>query len=271
MSQPDMATRLNEAINLISAGRRAEARAILLELSEQYPRVEQIWMWLVASTDDTESRLAYLRHALDINPNNEKARTAFTRLTGEAPPTRESAVPAAPAPSRTTRSIETLVIGVLVFILIAVLVVVVTAVATQVLNPRPTPTTAPSDTPVPTKTFTSTPSITPGGPTLTFIPGKTLPASWTPAPSSTLPPTRTPLPTLTPLPSPTASRTFVLKPTNTRLPTFTPGGPPLPTRTPVYTGTPTPSNTSQPGGVTLTPEPSQAAQAVLYAPVGRRY
>lgn len=265
MSQPDMATRLNEAINLINAGRREEARTILLALSEQYPRVEQIWMWLVATTDDTEARLSYLRRVLDINPNNEKARAAYTRLTGEAPPIRETPAAPPPAPSSTTRSIETLVIGVLVFILIAVAVVVVGAVATQLLNPRPTPTTAPTLTPVPTRTFTSTPSITPGGPTLTFIPGKTLPPSWTPAPTSTTAPTRTPPPTLTPLPSSTPSPTVELKPTNTRLPSFTPGGPPLPTSTPVFTETPASPGTPQINVITRTPTPSstQASQAVM--------
>ncbi len=260
MSQPDMATRLNEAINLINAGRREEARTILLALSEQYPRVEQIWMWLVATTDDTEARLSYLRRVLDINPNNEKARVAYTRLAGEAPPLRETPAPP-PAPSASTRSIETLVIGVLIFVLIAVAVVVVATVATQLLNPRPTPTPVPTLTPVPTSTFTSTPSITPGGPTLTFIPGKTLPPSWTPAPTATPVPTRTRPPTLTPLPSPTPSPTIELRPTNTRLPTFTPGGPPLPTSTPVFSETP--AVTPQINVITRTPASTEAGQDVM--------
>jgi hypothetical protein len=263
MSQPDMATRLNEAINLINAGRREEARTILLALSEQYPRVEQIWMWLVATTDDTEARLSYLRRVLDINPNNEKARAAYTRLTGETLPIRETPASSPPAPSISTRSIETLVIGVLIFVLIAVAVVVVATVATQLLNPRPTPTPAPSLTPVPTQTFTSTPSITPGGPTLTFIPGKTLPPSWTPAPTSTPAPTRTRPPTLTPLPSPTPSPTIELRPTITHLPTFTPGGPLLPTSTPVFSETPAVTPQINVATRTPTPESTELGQDVM--------
>ena len=49
MGQPGLATRLNEAITLINAGRRAEARTILLDLSKQYPAAEQVWLWLATA------------------------------------------------------------------------------------------------------------------------------------------------------------------------------------------------------------------------------
>ncbi len=60
MMQPDMVTRLNRAIDLINAGRRAEARTILLELSQQNPNAEQVWMWLSAASENTEDRITYL-------------------------------------------------------------------------------------------------------------------------------------------------------------------------------------------------------------------
>src|SRR5260221_14151668 len=85
MSQPDLADRLNQAIDLVRAGKREEARAILIPLSQQYPNLEQVWLWLASASEDTQERINYLRRVLDINPRNERARQAYTRLTGEAP------------------------------------------------------------------------------------------------------------------------------------------------------------------------------------------
>src|SRR5258706_7770232 len=90
MSQSDLADRLNQAITLVRAGRRDEARAILIPLSQQYPNLEQVWLWLATASEDTQERITYLRRVLDINPNNDRARQAYARLTGEAPATRNS-------------------------------------------------------------------------------------------------------------------------------------------------------------------------------------
>ncbi len=238
MGQPDLANRLNEAITLINAGRRPEARAILLDLSQQHPQSESVWMWRAAAAEDTDERISYLRRVLGINPRNDKARAALTRLTGQAPPAPEG-LTAASSPQPSGQSIETLLIGILVFALVVGAVVLLTAVASNLLNPRPTATPIPSLTHTPLPTLTRTPSITPGGPTLTFPVGRTLPPSWTPQPSNTPAPTRTLADTLTPLPTFTPSQTPLPRPSWTPLPTFTPGGLGLPTRTPSPGPTPT--------------------------------
>jgi hypothetical protein len=251
MSQPDLATRLNEAIALINAGRRAEARVILLDLSQQYPGMDQVWMWLAAATDDTDERIGYLRRALSINPLNDKARAALTRLTGETPPPGADRPPSSRPSAPRGRSWETTLIGALLVIAIIALVVVVTVAISNLQQPRPTPTPAPTQTRRPIPTATDTPSITPGGPTLTPIVGFTLPPSWTPIPSATPAPTRTfvqPSLTFTP------SMTYTRRPTITLPPTITfVGSPPTsgPTRTPYPTdlvsSTPQPTVTRTPG------------------------
>src|SRR5262249_40779279 len=86
MAQSDPVNRLNEAIVLINAGQRAEARTILLDLSKRYPTMELAWLWLAWVREDTEKRISYLRKVLSINPNNEKARAALTRLARVEPP-----------------------------------------------------------------------------------------------------------------------------------------------------------------------------------------
>src|SRR5215831_3116297 len=97
MAQSDPVNRLNEAIALINAGQRAEARTILLDLSERYPTMELAWLWLASVTEDTEERIGYLRKVLSINPNNDKARAALTRLTGtELPAPPQAATSPAP-------------------------------------------------------------------------------------------------------------------------------------------------------------------------------
>ncbi len=244
MSQPDLANRLNEAINLINTGRRAEARAILLDLSQRYPDVEQVWLWLASSTEDTGERITYLRRVLAINPRNDKARTALTRLSGEAPPplpNRGSAPRSTPpAPSGpSAKSIEGGLIGILLAVIVIIIVVIGTVTVATLLQPRPTATFTPTLTRTLIPTATLTPTITPGGPTLTPVVGATLPPSWTPQPSMTLPPTRTLAPSWTPRPSNTPSQTSLpksplpLPPQRSpgakgTLPTVTPGGPAQP-------------------------------------------
>jgi hypothetical protein len=251
MSQPDLATRLNEAIALINAGRRAEAQVILLALSQQYPGMDQVWMWLAAATDDTDERIGYLRRVLSINPLNEKARAALIRLTGETPPPgADRPVPSHP-PAPRAQSWESALIGVLLVIVVIVVIVVITVAISNLQQPRPTSTPAPTLTFRPIPTATDTATITPGGPTLTPVVGMTLPPSWTPIPSLTPVPTRTRAePTLTFTPSTTYTRfpTITLPPTTTLVVSpITPG----PTRTPYPTDlvsfTPQPTTTRTPG------------------------
>lgn len=222
MSQPDLTNRLNQAIQLLNAGQRAEARTMLLELSRQYPDLEVVWMWLSVASEDTNERISHLRRVLAINPRSEKARIALTRLTGS---TESIPVEGQTAPSgvpRPMQGIELILVLVLVGALVTLAVVIFAVVLGPRLGPTPTPTATGTATATRTATMTAPPptplpTITPGGPTLT--PVNPLPPTWTPRPSSTARPSNTPPPTLTPLPSitPRPSRT----PTQTPSPTLT--------------------------------------------------
>src|SRR5690242_14758001 len=98
MAQPDANSQLSQAIELFKAGRRDEARALLLRFTDQRPEVEAGWMWLAATTEDTNEKIGYLNRALAVNPTNAKVRDALTRLTGEAPPPPPPPTPAETVP-----------------------------------------------------------------------------------------------------------------------------------------------------------------------------
>ena len=264
MSQSNLTSRLNEAIRLINEGRRQDARRILLDLSKQYPQLEQVWMWLATATDDTADRATYLRRVLAINPRNDKARAALTRLTGESVPspaaTRRS--PAASSASASTRTLESWLIAILGLIVIVLVILAIVLIVPPLLAPHPTETPTPTLTASPTLKYSLTPSITPGGPTLTPLQPQTLPPSWTPSATALPSLTRTPADTSTPTVTFTASPTFVMI---TRPPTITPGGPtftpPPPTVAPtVFTGA-----TITPPGTPAGPA-TQPVQATLTTP-----
>jgi hypothetical protein len=252
MSQPDLASRLNQAISLINAGQRAEGRALLFELSKEYPEVEQIWLWLATTTEDTDQRVENLRRVLAINPRNEKARSALTRLTGEAPPPIPETPSVAPRPGSPMRTLETALIAVLGLAVIIGLVILVSGVTTNLLTPRATASFTTSNTFSLSSTFIRTFSITPCGPTLTPIAGRTLLPSWTPEATITRQPTRPPITrSITPTPTPTQTvfrgPTWTPYPTRTEIPptaTATATSvfllPGVPTSTPTTTPTPAP-------------------------------
>jgi hypothetical protein len=265
MSQPELASRLNQAISLINAGQRAEGRALLFELSKEYPEVEQIWLWLATTSEDTDERVTHLRRVLAINPRNEKARSALTRLTGEAPPPLPDTPSPATPPGSPMRTLESALIAVLGLALIIGLVILVSGVTTNLLTPRPTATFTPSKTFTASATFTRTFTITPGGPTLTPVAGRTLLPTWSPEPTFTRQPTRALVtPSVTPTWTPT--RPITLPPTWTFVPSRTlipptatslvllPG---LPSPTPTITSTSAPPT---PAALVPTTEPASPAR-----------
>ncbi len=71
---------LNQAIDLLNAGRKDEARRLLLQILKADPRHEIAWMWLVETLPNNQQRLAALEQCLKINPNSQMARTAWQRI-----------------------------------------------------------------------------------------------------------------------------------------------------------------------------------------------
>lgn len=71
---------LRYAIGLARAGKREEARDILLRVVEEDPRSELAWMWLAGLVDSLEDKIIACENVLTINPSNEKARSYLERL-----------------------------------------------------------------------------------------------------------------------------------------------------------------------------------------------
>jgi len=77
MSESEMVQR---AIQRARAGRRTEARDLLLEVVESDPQNETAWMWLSGLVDSVEDRIIACENVLTINPANEKVRLYLTEL-----------------------------------------------------------------------------------------------------------------------------------------------------------------------------------------------
>jgi tetratricopeptide (TPR) repeat protein len=71
---------LERAIEAARAGRREEARGLLIEIVEADPRNEKAWMWLAGVVDSLDDRIIACENVLTINPANEKVRTYLTKL-----------------------------------------------------------------------------------------------------------------------------------------------------------------------------------------------
>jgi hypothetical protein len=280
MAQPDRTALLTQAIEIFNAGRRAEARTLLSDLSQRYPDMELAWLWLAAATDDYDEKVRALGRVLAINPANQKARVALARLDGEPEPAelspQASASTQAPTSSPSSRTPDALTIGLFIAVIVAVVVIIGLLLNRQtlqgILRPSATPTVTASPAPTATLRYTYVPTITPGGPT--FTPFVTLPppATWTIAPSATPLPTFTRFPTDTAIPTDSATLrptiTPFISPTPSDVPTLVPI-PTLPAATGqsstmvataiLPTASPTRAVTATSVPVSATPTPTTAA------------
>jgi hypothetical protein len=93
---------VREGINAYKAGRKEEARALLLKATELDQLNEQAWLWLSGLMDSVEDQRTCLENVLAINPNNERAKQGLSYLTGQSSASSAAsysgAPPAAPSP-----------------------------------------------------------------------------------------------------------------------------------------------------------------------------
>ncbi len=80
MSSSDV---LRQAIDAARAGRKLEARDLLLQVVEEDPRIEAAWIWLSGLVDSLEDKIIACENALSINPDNEKVRAYLLKLQNE--------------------------------------------------------------------------------------------------------------------------------------------------------------------------------------------
>ncbi|MEW5868881.1 MAG: L,D-transpeptidase family protein [Chloroflexota bacterium] len=210
----------------LQRGNRLEARRWAEKAATLAPESEEPWL-LLAALASPRASLAYLRHALQINPASERARAGMhwaiqrARATGTVVPRRPVSPPApVPPPTRITRSPMLLWLSALAFAALAAGVALMLALRSPQLallaGFLTTPTAGPA-TRAPTAQglhFTETASpFPPAQPTATFTPAPsetpTILPSDTPLPSATLaaPPSPTGI-----SPSPTASNLVALPP-----------------------------------------------------------
>lgn len=71
---------LQRAIQAARAGRREEARDLLIDYVEVEPRNEMAWMWLSGLVDSLEDQIIACENVLTINPANEKVRLYLVEL-----------------------------------------------------------------------------------------------------------------------------------------------------------------------------------------------
>ena len=69
--------RLNAAIHEVRAGNKEAGRTLLLQCCGEDPGNELSWLWLAGVTENPEEAIDYLNRVLDLNPQNERARSGL--------------------------------------------------------------------------------------------------------------------------------------------------------------------------------------------------
>jgi tetratricopeptide (TPR) repeat protein len=80
MSDPTRIDRLLDAVELIKANRRDEARPLLRDLIREDSDFEDAWLWMSVAVDTLDQAAVCLDNVLRINPNNYEAAGALYRI-----------------------------------------------------------------------------------------------------------------------------------------------------------------------------------------------
>lgn len=81
---PNLDAMVREAISDYRAGRKDQARTMLMRAVELDPYHEQAWLWLSAVVESTEEQRTCLENVLTINPNNDRAKQGLQVLSQKA-------------------------------------------------------------------------------------------------------------------------------------------------------------------------------------------
>ncbi len=80
MATAEQIDRLLDAIELVKADRREEARVMLRELIQQDADFEDAWLWMSVAVDSLDQSSVCLDNVLRVNPRNMPAAGALYRL-----------------------------------------------------------------------------------------------------------------------------------------------------------------------------------------------
>jgi len=206
-------SKLQRTYKLIKAGKRAEAREILIPLSRANPESSDVWLLLGYASSDPQEKIGYFQQVLRLEPENQQAQKQLSLLLSS--PRAVSPVRAA-KPAVTQRTVRrkkrnpallwgiTALLG--TFICISGLGLAWNFRPAPFSSPTPTATDAPPTLlPDAFRAATSTPRYSPtpkptARPSSTLLPTSTPQPSVTIIPTTTLTPTITLVPTLSPTP-----------------------------------------------------------------------
>jgi CheY-like chemotaxis protein len=73
VSAEDVTQHLKDGIAAAKNGQRAEAKVLLLRVTEADPKNETAWLWLASISEYPEELLVFLQNVLNVNPENERA------------------------------------------------------------------------------------------------------------------------------------------------------------------------------------------------------
>jgi len=81
---PNLDAMVREAVSAYRAGRKDEARTMLMRAVEIDQYHEQAWLWLSAVVDSVDEQRTCLENVITINPNNERAKQGLQVLNQKA-------------------------------------------------------------------------------------------------------------------------------------------------------------------------------------------
>lgn len=79
----ELESQFKRAVEDFKAGRKAEARELLLDIVDKHERHEQAWLYLSALVDTLEEQQICLENVLEINPGNERARKGLDKVNAQ--------------------------------------------------------------------------------------------------------------------------------------------------------------------------------------------
>src|ERR1051325_7362732 len=85
-----MTSELEQAIEAIQAGQKAQGLAILARLVSQDPRNERAWLWLASCVDEPERKRYCLKRVLELNPASAAPPQLLAELDAPATPLPQS-------------------------------------------------------------------------------------------------------------------------------------------------------------------------------------
>lgn len=95
-------TKLQEAVQLATAGKKAEAYQLLKEVVQLNPKEKKAWLWLANVTPDRGEYERALREVLRLDPNDSLAQQGLAFLQQQQPPQQPYSAPSyAPPPTPT--------------------------------------------------------------------------------------------------------------------------------------------------------------------------